>query len=311
MFKRKFILMILIGLLAVLTACSPTQQQPDKPTAVASTTMIGDVVHQVGGELINLHVLLPVDSDPHGFSPAPKDVAQVETANLVFLNGFNLEEGLADLITANAQGKIVMVSDGVQTIPIGSHEHDGEVQSDPSTQPSNPDPHVWMDPANVKIWTENIARELSAMDPENASIYQQNAQSYLAQLDQLNAWIKEQIGQIPQERRILVTDHDTLGYFAEAYNFRVIGVVVIGGSTLSDPSAQQIAALEKNIAEFNTPAIFVDTTVNPQMSERIAADTGAVLIRLYTGSLSAANGPAASYIEMMRYNVQAIVEALK
>lgn len=311
MVKRKIILTMLSVVLAGLAACSPTQSQPDKPLVVVSTTMIGDVVSVIGSDLINLHVLLPVDSDPHSFSPAPKDVAMVETASLVFLNGFNLEEGLADLITANARGKIVTVSEGVQTIPIGSHEHDGQALTGPGTQPARPDPHVWMDPANIKLWTENIARELSELDPDHASVYQQNARAYLDQLDELDTWMRGQIGQIPEERRVLVTDHDTLGYFAEAYHFRVIGVVVIGGSTLSDPSAQQIAALEKSIVDFKTPAIFVDTTVNPQMSERIAADTGAVLIRLYTGSLSAADGPAPSYLEMMRYNVGAIVQALK
>jgi len=311
MLTRKIVLTLIMGTLALLSACSPAPPEQNKPLVVASTTIIGDVVHQVGDELIELHVLLPVDSDPHSFSPAPKDVAKIESADLVFLNGFNLEESLADLISANAQGKIITVSDGVQTIEIGDHAHDEEASSEHEEQHGMPDPHVWMSPANVQIWTDNIAKELIELDPENAAVYQQNAAAYIAELVELDTWIKAQVGQLLQERRGLVTDHDTLGYFAESYGFNVIGVVVLGGSTLSDPSARQIAALEEAILEFDTPAIFVDTTVNPKMSERIASDTGVTLVRLYTGSLSAADGPAANYIEMMRYNVEAILTALK
>ncbi len=311
MLTRKVFLTLIITLLILLPACSPTSVAQDKPVVVASTTLIGDVVQQVSGDLVYLHVLLPVNSDPHSFSPAPKDVVMVETASLVFLNGLNLEEGLENLITANAQGKIVTVSDGVQTIEIGSYAHGGDSQTNAEDPHAGPDPHVWMDPNNVQVWVENIARALSDIDPGNAATYQQNAKAYLLELEQLDNWIVDQVAQIPPERRELITDHDNLGYFAKAYGFRVAGVVVIGGSTLSDPSAQQIASLEQVITESGAPAIFVGTTVNPQLSERIAADTGAVLVRLYTGSLSAPDGPAGSYIDMMHYNVTAIVEALK
>ena len=163
----------------------------------------------------------------------------------------------------------------------------------------------------MQIWTEAVARELSTLDPEHASVYRQNADQYQAKLEELDGWIRAQIEQLPSEKRVLVTDHDTLGYFAQAYGFEVIGVVVVGGSTLSDPSAQQIAALEETIMAFDTPAIFVDTSVNPQVSERIAADTGTALVKLYTGSLSEPDGPAATYIDLMRYTVTSIVQALK
>jgi ABC-type Zn uptake system ZnuABC Zn-binding protein ZnuA len=308
--RIKFILLF-IGLLGLLTACGPTIQDQDRPSVIASTTIIGDVTHQVGGDLINLHVLLPVDSDPHSFSPTPKDVALVETASLVLLNGFNLEESLADLIRANAQGKIVTVSDGIKPMMLGDFHHSEEELTDTSDPHARTDPHVWMDPGNVQVWTANIAQELSELDPENASVYRQNAEVYLAELEALNRWVIQQVEQIPQERRVLVTDHDSLGYFAAAYGFRIIGVVVPGGSTLSDPSAQQIAALEDTIAESKTPVIFVGTTVNTQLAGRIAEDTGITLVPVYTGSLSRADGAAPTYIEMIRYNVNAIVRALK
>ncbi len=278
---------------------------------MASTTIIGDVVKQVGGNLIDLMVLLPPDSDPHSFSPAPKDVALVETAQLVFLNGFDLEEGLADLIVANASGKIVTLSGGIEPILLESDIHKGEEPEESGDSHGTADPHVWMDPSNVMVWVERIARELSALDPEHAPDYRTNADRYLAELQTLDSWVRQQTSQIPPERRVLVTDHDTLGYFAAAYDFEIIGVVVMGGSTLSDPSAQQIAALEAAIVDYKTPAIFVGNTVNNQLSERIAQDTGITLVTLHTGSLSAPDGPVPDYIEMMRYNVNAIVEALK
>jgi len=310
--NNKTIIFLLIGLCIILTACSPASSDPAEPLVVASTTLIGDVVQQIGGDLISLHVLLPVNSDPHSFSAAPKDVAMIEAAQLVFINGLDLEESLLDLITANASGKVVPVSNGIETILLGENHHTEEEEEDHDSDDSlAPDPHVWMNPANVLVWTEVIARELSALDPEHAAEYRQNADQYQTELEELDGWIREQLEQLPQEKRGLVTDHDTLGYFAQAYGFEVIGVVVVGGSTLSDPSAQQIAALEETIMAFNTPAIFVDTSVNPQVSERIAADTGTSLVKLYTGSLSEPDGPAGTYIDLMRYTVTSIVQALK
>lgn len=307
---RNYILFFMILLLGLLSACSPPMQDQSKPLVVASTTVIGDIVGRVAGDLVDLQVLLPSEADPHSFSPAPKDVALVERASLIFVNGFKLEEGLLDLILANAQGKIVTVSEGMDVLMIGAHDHDEGVQADTDKQLAV-DPHVWMDPANVKIWVENIVEALSEADPGNTADYQQNAAAYLTELDSLISWITAEVGQIPEEQRILITDHDSLGYFAAAYGFQIVGVVVIGGSTLSDPSAQQIAALEETITQTNTPAIFVGTTVNTQLAERIANDTGTVLVPLYTGSLSSEDGPAQTYIEMMRYNIGAIVEALK
>lgn len=309
MLTIKKLIFYLPAIVLLLAGCGPSTPGQGKPVVVASTTIIGDIVRQVGGEQIEVHTLLPLDSDPHGFSPAPQDVARVESAEIVFLNGFNLEESLADLIAANAQGKIVTVSDGVQALEVGDHTHNEAASSQPEAEGFVPDPHVWMDPANVQVWVKNIAQALSELDPGNAAVFQQNAAAYHTELEALDRWIQSRVATIPAEQRLLVTDHDTLGYFAKAYGFRVIGVVVVGGSTLSDPSAQQISALEKAIVEFEASAIFVDTTVNPQLSERIAMDTGASLVRLYTASLSVSDGPAATYLQLMKFNANAIAQA--
>jgi ABC-type Zn uptake system ZnuABC Zn-binding protein ZnuA len=148
------------------------------------------------------------------------------------------------------------------------------------------------------------------LDPANAETYRANAAAYIAELTALDEWIEEQVAQVPPERRKLVTDHEVFGYFAQRYGFEQVGAVISGVSTLAEPSAQEMAALQERIGELDVPAIFVGTTVNPTLAESVARDTGTQIVELYTGSLSDAGGPAPTYIEYMRYNVSRIVEAL-
>jgi ABC-type Zn uptake system ZnuABC Zn-binding protein ZnuA len=280
----------------------------EKIKVVASTTIIGDVVDMVGGDQIEITVLLPVDSDPHSFSPAPKVVAEIETAEVVFINGFGLEEALEDLIYATAQEKVVFVSEGIDPMEFVDANHGSETEH--GHEHGNSDPHVWMNPLNVKIWAGNIKDTLSKIDPSNAEIYSANARNYQSKLDDLHNWILDQVTPIPLENRVLITDHDTMSYFADSYDFEVIGVVLPGGGTSAEPSAQDIARLEDIIKEYNVPAIFIGTTVNTQLADRISRDTGIKLIPLYSGSLSNQNGPASTYIDMMRYNVTEMVNVL-
>jgi ABC-type Zn uptake system ZnuABC Zn-binding protein ZnuA len=280
----------------------------EKIKVVASTTIIGDVVNMVGGDQIDMTVLLPVDADPHSFSPAPKVVAEIETADVVFINGFGLEEALEDLIYTTAEEKVVSISEGIDPIDFNdANEESGEGNEH---EHGNIDPHVWMNPLNVKIWAMNITDTLSRIDPSNSEIYSANARNYQSKIDHLHTWILDQVASIPLENRVLITDHDTLSYFAALYDFEIIGVILPGGGTLAEPSAQDIARLEDIIEEHNVPAIFIGTTVNTQLADRISRDTGIKLIPLYSGSLSNQNGPAPTYIDMMRYNVTEIVNVL-
>jgi ABC-type Zn uptake system ZnuABC Zn-binding protein ZnuA len=253
----------------------------------------------IGGDQIELTVLFPVNADPHSFEPTPKDLGMIETADVVFINGLGLEEAMGKLLV-DVSANVVSVSGGIETIAMeDGQEHQGA------------DPHVWMEPGNVAVWAENIATALSELDPANAGTYRANADAYIAELKQLDGWITEQVGMIPPGQRILVTDHDTFGYFAAAYGFEIVGTVVPGASTLAEPSAQQMAELEDTIKAYAVPAIFVGTTVNPSLAERVSQDTGVQLVALYTGSLSGLDGPAPTYLEMMLYDVTAIVEALR
>ncbi|HZD56801.1 MAG TPA: metal ABC transporter substrate-binding protein [Anaerolineales bacterium] len=302
--------------MAFLAACGVTNDssgsagsQSDKIKVVATTTILGDVVSQVGGDAIDLTVLLPTGVDPHSFEPAPKDLTAVADADLIFINGAGLEEFLNRLLenAAGASDKVINTSDGIKLRDL--EETDTGPLDEPEAQ--DVDPHVWFDPTNVITWTRNIEKALSGLDPANAQTYTANADTYRAKLRELDTWIKQQVAQIPPDRRKLVTDHEDFGYFADRYGFEQVGAVIPSFNAAAEPSAQGLAELENAIKQAGVQAIFVGTTVNPSLAERVATDTGAKVVSLYTGSLSAPGGEAGTYLALMRYDVTAIVKALK
>lgn len=308
--------MLLAALLAVLTACGGSLQSPARPgeltaddnphlRVIATTTIVGDVVAQIGGDAIVLTVLLPVGGDPHAFEPSPQDVASVSEAGVVFVNGVGLETFLKRILeAAGGDAELVSVSEGVELIALagGGDEEQGA---------GSHDPHVWFDPRSVVTWTQNIERALSRLDPSHADMYAANAKAYRSELDALDEWIAGQVGQLPTSDRKLVSDHDTFRYFARRYDFEPVGAVIPGSSTGAEPSARDIADLEGIVKELDVAAVFVGSTVNPTLSARVAEDTGIRLVRVYIESLSDPGGPAATYLDLMRYNVNAIVDALK
>ncbi len=272
---------------------------------VADTDILGDVVKQVGGDRINLHILIPVGSDPHSYQPAPQDLTKVADAGVVFVNGAGLEEGFLNRIVQNAgQAPIVDASKGIQL-----HEFTA-AQAAASGEAQGTDPHVWMDPINVMVWVQNIQDALSRQDPANAAAYAANANAYLTQLQDLDAWIKQQVTQVPVSNRKLVTDHLVLGYFASQYDFEQVGAIFPSYSSMAEPSAQDLARLEDLMRSLGVQAVFVGNTVNPQVAQQVSSDTGVKLVFIYTGSLTKGE-PAGTYLDYMHYNVNAIVNALK
>ena len=285
---------------------APTLGEGERLRVVATTSIVADVVQNVGGDLIDLTVLMPPGADPHSFEPTPRDVAAVADAHVLFINGVGLEEFLEPLLESAGEGvTAIPVSYGIELLQLGEdaeaehHRHGGA------------DPHTWFDPNNVMVWTGNIAHVLSTLDPGSAEMYEANAEAYAAELERLDGWIREQLAQVPEKNRRLVTDHASFGYFAQRYGFEQVGSVFPGYSTLAEPSAQELAELEEAIGEFKVQAIFVGLTVNPDLAQHVADDTGTRLVFLYTGSLSEAGGPADDYLALMRYNVSAVVEALR
>lgn len=306
--KLRFKYLVGLLLISLLTSCAvqSTSESTGKINIVASTTLVGDVVKQIGGDRINLTVLIPVGADPHTFEPRPQDVAAISEAQIIFLNGLELEHSLEPVLEANAQGEIIEVSQGIEVLPFEGHD-----QEESDHEHAVGDPHTWMDPNNVMVWVNNISTALSESDSENAAYYQDNATVYAQQLVDLDNWIKAKVEEIPQQNRKMVTDHESFGYFISRYGFERVGLVVSSLSTNASPSAQELAALEDSIRAQSVPAIFVGSTVNPALAEQVAQDTGIKLLKLYTGSLSEQEGPAGNYLDFMKTNVQTIVEGLK
>lgn len=317
MWRKLVGLGLVVVLLAVLSGCrAPEAASGGKLKVVATTTIVGDVVREIGGEAIALTVLLPVGSDPHTFSPSPRDVVAVSEADVVFINGAGLEEFLSALLeNAGGQAEVVDLSAGLTLLEFEGEPHEGDHEDEDDAHEDehhhDVDPHTWTSPRNVLVWVEQIEPVLSRLDAANAVTYQANAAAYRQELTALDAWIAAQIAQIPATRRVLVTDHLVFGYLAAHYGLEQLGAVVTGYSTLAQPSAQELAALEDAIRAYDVPAVFVGSTVNPALAQRVAADTGVELVFLYTGSLTAAAGDAPTYLAYTRYNVNAIGGALR
>lgn len=192
------------------------------------------------------------------------------------------------------------------------HEHEGEEHAHEDEHQHEGDPHFWFDPTLVVKYVENIRDGLVAADPDGKDTYTANAAAYIAELNELDAWIKAQVEPIPAERRLMVTDHHTFGYFADRYGFTIIGAIVPSFSTGASPSAQELAGLIDQVKDTGAPAIFLESSSSPQLARQVASETGAkVVTDLYTHSISEPGGKALTYIDMMRHNVTRIVEALK
>jgi ABC-type Zn uptake system ZnuABC Zn-binding protein ZnuA len=297
----------------VIVACGTGKRTVETPKVVATTSIVGDVVAAVGGSAIDLTVLLPRGTDPHGFEPSPRDVVALSGSDVVFINGAGLEEFLEPLlVAADVESSVIDLSSGLATRGL-DHDETGNHRTASHSTEKKPivDPHVWLDPNNVVQWTNEIEEALVGLDPGNAEHYAARADSFRALLRRLDIWIQEQLDGIPAERRLLVSDHAALGYFADRYGFAQVGSIYPGFSTLSEPSAKELSRLEDAIRARNVSAIFVGAAVNPRLAQRLADDIDVRVVRLYVGSLSSPNEPAPSYIELLRYDVTAIASALK
>ena len=299
-----------------LPPLEPVELAPgEKLRVVATTNIIADVVANVGGDHIDLAALLSVGADPHSFEATPSDYRALEGAHALFINGLHLEEALAPVLdTVRDETPVVSVNAGVKPLTLADeadHAQEAEEHEHEEHEHGGVDPHTWMDVRNVKQWVANIQEALSELDPANADAYAENADRYLAELDALAAELADKVAELPADQRKLVTDHDSFGYFAAAYDFTIVGTVIPSFSTLASPSAQDLARLHDQIKAEGVKAVFVGMTVNPKLADQLASDLGIQVVSLYTGSLSDKDGPAATYIDYMRYNVNAIVDALK
>ena len=282
----------------------------DKLRVVATTSIIGDVVTHVGDNAIDLIVLMKAGQDPHSYEPGAQDLTAVADAHVIFINGWNLEEGLLDnLANVTETGVLVPVSAGIRPLALPATDtHDVENHH-------HEDPHVWLDPQNVKQWVVNIEQVLTTLDPANGSQYAANAAAYQQALDKLLVEMNGAMEQVAANARSLVTNHDALGYLAARYDLTIIGTVLPGASTLAEPSASGLAELATKMEAADTCTIFADTTANIQLAEAVAAELESCdqvqILSLYTGAIGPAGSGADSYIGMMQANMATLVEGLR
>jgi zinc/manganese transport system substrate-binding protein len=310
--------LIALAPLALLLLTPPSLAQTpgsgEPIQVVASFSILGDLVKNVGGEAVAVTTLIGTGVDAHTYDPAPADLVVLTKADVIFENGLGFEPWL-DRFYASAQppGARVVVTEGITPREAGADEHEeAQVEEDGAQEHGQFDPHVWHDIANVVVMVGNIRDALVAADPARTELYEANAAAYVAELEALDASIREQVSTLPEERRKLVTSHDTFSYFAAAYGFEVLGTALGSLSTeAGDPSARDIATLIAEIEEAGVPAIFAENVANPDLMESIAAEAGVSLAPpLYTDALGPQGSPGETYIGMMQSNVTTIVDAL-
>ena len=290
-----------IALVVVVLAACGASRISDKPRVVATTTIIGDITRNVAGDKADVVTLLKPGTDPHEYDPLPADVQALSDAKVVFANGAGLEPWLPKLLqSADPQITVIDVSDGLKLRTL--QESSATVD----------DPHLWFDVQNAIHYAEQIRDGLIGIDPADADAYRTNAAAYIGQLEDLDNWIVTQVSALPAGKRLLVTNHDTFGYFAARYCFSVLGTVFPASGAEASPSARQIAQLVDAIKSANVKAVFTENTLNPDLANTIAQEANVKVVdELYTDSLGAAGSPAATYIDMLRFDVKTIVEALK
>jgi len=278
---------------ALALATSPLRAE-QRLNVVASFSILADLVKDVGGDRVNVTSLVGPNGDIHVFAPAPSDAKKIADAKLLVVNGLGLEGWLPRLVqSSGSKATIVTASNGIPPLKHGSEA----------------DPHAWQSVANAKIYVANIRDGLAAADPADAQTFRTNADRYLAALDALDAEVKAAVAKIPPERRKVISTHNAFGYFAAAYGIEFIAPS--GVSTETEPSARDIAAIIQQIKTDRIPAIFLENISDDRLIRRIAAETGAkVGGTLYSDSLTGENGPAPTYIDLVRHNIKALTRAL-
>jgi zinc/manganese transport system substrate-binding protein len=299
------ILLTAAALLA--TGAAPLLAQ-DKVPVVATFSILGDFVGNVGGERIALSTLVGPNGDGHVYSPTPADARKIKEAKVAFVNGLKFEGWITRLVrSSGTKAKVIEASKGVRTIKVaesspahdhGDHSHAGDI-----------DPHAWQSVGNAKVYVGNIRDALIAADPAGQEAYAANATAYLARLDELEREVKEIVAKIPPDRRRVITSHDAFGYFADAYG--VAFVAPQGVSTDAEASARDVARIIQQMRKEKIAAVFLENVSDPRLTKRIADETGAkVGGTLYSDALSDASGPAATYIDMVRHNARTLAAAL-
>ncbi len=291
----------------LMTACVGTPGASEQSAAtgalriVTTTTVLGDLVQQVGGEDVNVHSLVPKGGEVHTFDPTPSDATTVADAQLLIMNGLGLDGWLGDMAAdAGADDvPIIELAENLEGVAyLDGDDHDGEASN----------PHLWLNVKYAIFYVDRVADALAEADPEDADAYRARATDYVAELEELDSWAREQMASIPDEHRRVISFHEAFPYFAEAYDLEIVGTVIDAPG--QDPSAGEVTALIDTIRDEEAAAIFTEAQFPTTAAERISEESGIAIVgSLYNDSVG--DAPADTYVGMMRWNVEQVVEALK
>ena len=327
-------------------ALAPAHAFADPLKVVASFTIIADFAQQVGGDRIALTSLVGPNGDPHVYEPKPSDAVAMAKADVVLVNGLAFEGYLDRLVEASGtKAPIVSLSDGIDVIASSEaddhdhgaedhddhddeahddhadaehddhdhaadeHDHEDDDHAEEGHHHGDFDPHAWLSVTNAKVYVHNIEHAFCQIDAEGCPVYEANAEAYLEKLDALDAEIHAKVDALPADRRTIVTSHAAFAYFARDYGLTFLAPQ--GLSTDTEASAASVAGLITHLREDNVAALFTEVLSDPRVIEQIGAESGtAVKGALYTGALSKPDGPAPTYIDLMRYDIDAISNAI-
>jgi len=298
---------LLVGLIAALIAAPASAQESARGLAqhtieaVATISILGDLVRNIGTDRVNVTTLVGPNGDAHVYSPTPGDVRKLAAADVIFVNGLGLEGWMTRLVkTSGTKALTVTVSDGITP---------RQTEDARDATRMKIDPHAWQAIANAEIYVENIRDALSEVDPAGKAVYAANAAAYLGKLDALHNEVTAAIAKIPADRRKVIITHNAFGYFSDAYGLTFIAPQ--GVSTEAEPSAMDVAKIIALIRTQKIPAVFLENISDRRLMDEIARETGAAIGgKIYSDALSEPDGPAATYIDMMRHNVHEFTKAL-
>jgi zinc/manganese transport system substrate-binding protein len=308
MLRRTLLAAAALAAAAAIPAVASAQDRPIR--VVASFSILGDMARAVGGDAVEVVSIIGPDADSHVYQPTPSDARALADADLVVVNGHGFEGWMTRLIrSAGYRGPVVTATDGIRTLRGGEggqghghghshgHSHDG------------PDPHVWQDPRRAQFMARNIGDGLARVAPAKAEAFGARVAAYRAELEEIERWAQAEIARIPEERRRVVVGHDSFRYMGDRFGIRFLPAQ--GVTTDSEPTAQQVARLIRQIERERIAAVFVENITNPRLIEQIASEAGATVGgRLYSDALSAPGGEAPTYLDLVRHNVRTIVAAL-
>jgi zinc/manganese transport system substrate-binding protein len=282
----------------------------DQPSIVVTTNILGDVVSAVVGDLAEVEVVMPIGADPHDFAASVKQADSMENADLLVVNGAGFEQGMLGVIdsVASSGTTVFAFADAVELLPAGD-EDDGHAAEDGH---GAFDPHLWTDPVRLSAGVRALGARLAQLEGIDAKLLAQQVDAYVGELGAVDAQIADDLAVVPDQDRVLVTNHEVLGYFADRYGFEVVGAVVPSLTSNAGASSRELEELADTISANGIPAIFAETTQSTELAAALAAEVGedVKVVELFTESLGEPGSGAEAYIDLMRTTADLIVDAL-